>query len=215
MRHRISMAFTLVELLVVIAIMLLLLSVLLPALGKARDMAKEVKCVSNLRNIGQVQQVYAQDYNGYATPRYDDPATPSGNSWQGILRNLNYLPAIKNESVFKCPLISYGDNLTSNSIIARQGYGMQARNFGFWPENLFKVSSPSTYILVGDVRHAFNDYGSWVWYNDAATNLHKLHTRHSNKCIVVLGDGHVERWLRLALIGHSVSHYIDAYGNHF
>lgn len=64
-----TFAFTLVELLVVIGIIALLISILLPSLGKARESARRTACLSNIRQMGMACQLYAHDNKAALPPQ--------------------------------------------------------------------------------------------------------------------------------------------------
>jgi prepilin-type N-terminal cleavage/methylation domain-containing protein len=69
-QYRTRVGFTLVELLVVIAIIAVLISILLPAISRAREHANRVACASNLRQIGLAIHMYANANKGYAPAYY-------------------------------------------------------------------------------------------------------------------------------------------------
>lgn len=71
-------AFTLIELLVVIAIIAVLIGILFPALGKARESGRQIKCRSNVKQFGMAAIVYAQDYRSVVWPAAPRSSWPNG-----------------------------------------------------------------------------------------------------------------------------------------
>ncbi|MBP7748354.1 MAG: prepilin-type N-terminal cleavage/methylation domain-containing protein [Phycisphaerae bacterium] len=121
--------FTLIELLVVVAIIALLISILLPSLGRAREQAKQVKCGSQLQQIGLALQSCELDNNGQI-PSHDDGGAcgPSGImlTWVDGLYDLDYLG---NNDLTFCPTDMRPD----------EAMKLRGEAWDFWSVNRFGV----------------------------------------------------------------------------
>jgi len=109
-RRSIRTGFTLVELLVVIGIIALLISILLPALNKARAAGNDIKCLSNLRQVGVGLQQYMTAWKGRLMPvQRVDPSTTFNTHWMAVLSSQRFLVLNGSgapEGVLICPSAS-------------------------------------------------------------------------------------------------------------
>jgi prepilin-type N-terminal cleavage/methylation domain-containing protein len=93
--------FTLIELLVVIAIIAILAAILFPVFARAREKARQITCISNLKQLGTAVLMYAQDYDE------DLPNNFAGkkdtNLWSDLAGSGLLDPYLKNKNIWFCP----------------------------------------------------------------------------------------------------------------
>jgi prepilin-type N-terminal cleavage/methylation domain-containing protein len=153
-----STAFTLIELLVVIAIIAILAAMLLPALARAKDKAKTANCLSNLKQWGYAEQLYAGDFND-AIPsdgldRNDGDAYPGNTGPTDSHCWMNLLPAL----VADHPLSNYSANAFSSAIQNAQVYPFPGGKGPVWQCPAASMTSSDLQNLSGGGLDGFFSY---------------------------------------------------------
>jgi prepilin-type N-terminal cleavage/methylation domain-containing protein/prepilin-type processing-associated H-X9-DG protein len=196
-------AFTLVELLVVIGIIALLVSILMPALSRARASALTIQCQSNLRQLYLAQNFYA-DANGgrYTAIVYDNQNNPDpSNDWQNLVKNYLTDPQGPAGGVYHCPATSHPLRDVDRT------YGINTHlMLPNWRARRERPTNLSQIILMADkgvsadgllrtedkyhLHHPTPDNGWWV-YSFQHSNRGSYRHRGERGVNAVMGDGHV------------------------
>jgi prepilin-type N-terminal cleavage/methylation domain-containing protein/prepilin-type processing-associated H-X9-DG protein len=197
-----SCGFTLIEMLVVIAIIVLLASLVVPAVSKSLTRAKEIKKMTNLRSMFTANTIYMLDNNGFMVPATDE--SDNDNNWRGIMgeylarEDISIIEANK-ERIFIDPFFEQYDPSVGHST----GYGINynpglpdvpTRNVkqvsGSNPNQgrsfyMDEITYPSSRILIGDVVA-----GRWFMSkNQPAIDT----TRHKGKGMFLFFDGGIRK----------------------
>jgi prepilin-type N-terminal cleavage/methylation domain-containing protein len=192
-------AFTLVELLVVIAIIGILIALLLPALGRAREQTRRVRCLSNMRQLTIAWLNYAQNNRGKLvgadTGLHDWDWVRAGDDLDSLKTGLLW-PYINNAEVFHCPndRIDWRRTYSINSWL--NGEGPPAENEQYVATNLAQIKYPTrTFVFIEELdwrdylRNSFMvmPYPSTAWVDIPAP-------MHERVGLLAFADGHAAVW---------------------
>lgn len=189
-------AFTLVELLVVIGIIALLLSILMPSLSRAREQAKQVQCMSNMRQIAMAFKMYI-DANKGKYPRPAVNVLPEDWIYWSPGRNLDdgrIVPYLNGKhfqpEAYRCP----SDDVATHWNDYRYSYSVNELICHYQPQgetlNADMIRNPSDKILIIDESVDTVDDGCWAWQSSFGGGRNIISNRHDkSKEAVTTVDG--------------------------